>query len=361
MHLDPTNHEAARAMIDKSLAGAASPEEEQLLREHLAACDSCNEYLEAGRRAIAGLGGLCFDLDPALDRRVFAALDLRAQQLEASRAPHARLAWAWALALLLTVAGSILAAQLGSHAAATFHLDGVQVRLGLATFWITPSLCICLRAAPASAVATRRAQQERNLAMNSQELFGIIPKPVRWTTVALFSIAVTVGMRSREHLQFECRPMVMSDPMGSVIWSWHGALFWSAPSLRCWVLALGIRLRRRPPPQHACRSVDPDCVPRSQSCCGFLLYFCAAQAAGNAVSAVRASDHSRPALLLVVRLSSGLRPRPEGSRRLRCRVRYLCDACRMLAEGNCDPRIPKSLAGTATICHRRLEPTGGSR
>jgi hypothetical protein len=144
MPIDPVSHEAVRAMIDKSLAGAASPAEEQLLREHLAACDSCSEYLDAGRRAIAGLGGLCFDLDPALDRRVFAALELRARQLEASRAPRARFAWACALALLLTVAGSFLAAQLSGHAAAAFHLDGAQVRLGLATFWITPSLCICL-------------------------------------------------------------------------------------------------------------------------------------------------------------------------------------------------------------------------
>jgi predicted anti-sigma-YlaC factor YlaD len=144
MHLDPTNHEAARATIDKSLAGAASTEDEQSLREHLAACDPCSEYLDAGRRAIAALGGLCFDLDPALDRRVLAALELRAQQLEASRAPRARFAWACALALLLTVAGSFLAAQLGGHAAAAFHLDGTQVRLGLTTFWITPSLCVCL-------------------------------------------------------------------------------------------------------------------------------------------------------------------------------------------------------------------------
>lgn len=144
MHLDPVTHEAARAAIDKSLAGAASAEEEHSLREHLAACAACSEYLDAGRRAIAGLGGLSFDLDPALDRRVFAALELRAQQLEASHAPRARFAWACALALLLTIAGSFLAAQLGSQAAAAFHLDGTQVRLGLATFWILPSLCICL-------------------------------------------------------------------------------------------------------------------------------------------------------------------------------------------------------------------------
>jgi hypothetical protein len=144
MPIDPIRHDAVRTTIDKSLVGAASPQEAQSLREHLAACDLCSEYLDAGRRAIAGLGGLCFDLDPALDRRVLAALELRAQQLEASHAPRAGFAWACALALLLTVAGSFLAVQLGSHAAAAFHLDGAQVRLGLATFWITPSLCICL-------------------------------------------------------------------------------------------------------------------------------------------------------------------------------------------------------------------------
>jgi hypothetical protein len=48
------------------------------------------------------------------------------------------------LALGLTVIGSFAASQLGSLAAVPFHLQPAQLHLGLATFWIAPSLCFCL-------------------------------------------------------------------------------------------------------------------------------------------------------------------------------------------------------------------------
>lgn len=129
-------------LIDKSLAGAASPEEEQTLRAHLAICASCNKYLEASNRAIAGLDGLRFGVDPTLEAKVLASLALRAHQLEEK---HNRLrGWGWLAAVALTVVGSFAASQLGSLAAPIFHVDPVQVRVGLTTFWILPSFFVCL-------------------------------------------------------------------------------------------------------------------------------------------------------------------------------------------------------------------------
>jgi hypothetical protein len=77
-------HESICHIIDKSLAGGASVQEEQSLREHLLTCAPCGEYLAASNRAIAGLQGFSFDMDPELDRRVLASLAVRAQQLEAN-------------------------------------------------------------------------------------------------------------------------------------------------------------------------------------------------------------------------------------------------------------------------------------
>lgn len=137
-----TDHASIRRIIDQSLTGAEpSAQERQTLREHLATCAGCAQYLDASNRAIATLADFSFPMDPALDGKVLAALAARAQQLEAERR---RLWWPCALALLLTIAGSIAASQLGSLAAVTFHLEPAQLHAGLATFWIAPSLCFCL-------------------------------------------------------------------------------------------------------------------------------------------------------------------------------------------------------------------------
>ena len=78
-------HQEIRHIIDRSLVGAASSQEEQTLREHLLTCVACQQYLKASNEAIAGLGGFSFEVNPDLHGKVLAALTLRAQQLEASK------------------------------------------------------------------------------------------------------------------------------------------------------------------------------------------------------------------------------------------------------------------------------------
>src|ERR1700761_3420537 len=72
MNMD--HHEVFRCMIDESLAAAISAEKEQSLREHLATCVPCQEYLSASNRAIAGLSGFSFEVNPNLNDRVMVAL-----------------------------------------------------------------------------------------------------------------------------------------------------------------------------------------------------------------------------------------------------------------------------------------------
>ncbi len=145
----PSSHPSICALcylIDKSLAGAATPQGERSLREHLAACAPCAEHLEATRRVVAGLEGFSFGfgVGTALDSKVMAAIARRAQQLETSRVRSRQMGWGSLLALLLTAIGSLAVSRLGGLAAPALHLDAAQMQFGLAAFWITPSLFICL-------------------------------------------------------------------------------------------------------------------------------------------------------------------------------------------------------------------------
>jgi hypothetical protein len=135
-------HESICHIVDKSLAGAASAEEEQTLGQHLRTCTPCSEYLEASQRAIAGLGGFSFDVNPELQERVLASVER--QSLEEKRRQPITLWGNRLVALLLTVAGSFTASRLASPAAEVFHLQPAKIHFGLLAFWIVPSVCFCL-------------------------------------------------------------------------------------------------------------------------------------------------------------------------------------------------------------------------
>ena len=137
-------HQEIRHIIDRSLEGAASLQEEQTLREHFLTCAPCQEYLNASHRAIAGLGGFSFEVNPDLHGKVLAALTQRAQQLETKRAGQRPMLWSYLTALLLTLAGSLAAARFSGLAVAVFHLQPAAMHFGLLALWIVPSLCFCL-------------------------------------------------------------------------------------------------------------------------------------------------------------------------------------------------------------------------
>ncbi len=137
-------HETIRDVIDKTLAGAASPQEEQTLHAHLPSCAPCQEYLNAGTRIIASLGGFSFDATPDLQAKVLWSLRLRAQQLEAAQPSRRRMVWGYIAALVLMVTGSLIAWQFGNLFAAFLNLQPIEVQRGLLAFWVLPSLCFLL-------------------------------------------------------------------------------------------------------------------------------------------------------------------------------------------------------------------------
>jgi anti-sigma factor RsiW len=132
-------HEPICRLIDRSLAGAASPSEERSLQDHLSTCAACQEYLEISQRAILSLGGFAFEVDPSLQEKVMGAL--AAQRAKDNPIP---VWWGRVAALLLTVVGSFATWRFAGLIAAAFHLQPAQIQLGLAAFWIAPSVCFCL-------------------------------------------------------------------------------------------------------------------------------------------------------------------------------------------------------------------------
>lgn len=154
------HHESFQRMIDESLAGAISAEKEQSLREHLATCAPCLEYLSTSNRVIAGLSGFSFEVNPTLNARVLAALKLKAQQDRATQPGRRRFVrqlnvpfklWAaFAVALSMSIAGSALVYQVAKLLTVPMHFDTAQVQAGVLVFWLLPSFCasLCLLAAP---------------------------------------------------------------------------------------------------------------------------------------------------------------------------------------------------------------------
>src|ERR1700738_441527 len=129
------DHESFQRRIDETLAGETAVGEEESLREHLASCPQCQEYLAASTRVIAGLGGFSFDVDPALQEQVCAAISLRAQQIESGKPSRRQMAWIFIAALLLSVAGSFIDLQFGGLIASVLDMQRTQMRHGLVTFW----------------------------------------------------------------------------------------------------------------------------------------------------------------------------------------------------------------------------------
>jgi hypothetical protein len=161
----PTDrHQSICHLINKSLADRISVQEEQALRQHLLACAACQRYFDASTRAVASLGGFAFETDPGLPGKISAALTTRAAQLETQRISHRQLAWSYVAALILTLAGSFAAIQLGDRAAAVFSVPHDQVQLGLIALWIVPSVCFCLLL-PTMPIMSKRWMHAKGLSL----------------------------------------------------------------------------------------------------------------------------------------------------------------------------------------------------
>jgi anti-sigma factor RsiW len=162
--MKPNLHESFQHMIDESLTGSLSPERERSLRAHLDACAECQQYLGAGNRAIDGLAGFSFEVDPTLNARVVASLRQRAQQAHAAQPVRPRWGLIGLAAVVLTIGGSFLDLKFGDLIASVFAIQRTHLEHGLLAFWIAPSLFVLLLF-PALVASSKAGnpRQERSL------------------------------------------------------------------------------------------------------------------------------------------------------------------------------------------------------
>jgi len=142
MNID--HHEGFQRMIDESLTAAISAEKEQSIREHLATCVPCQEYLIASNRVIAGLGGFSFEVNPTLNARVLVALELHHTGIMRQHNVQSKVWAAFAVALSMSFVGSALVYQVTKLLTVPMHFDAAQVQAGVLVFWLLPSFCSAL-------------------------------------------------------------------------------------------------------------------------------------------------------------------------------------------------------------------------
>ena len=152
-------HEEFEQRIDRSLAGAGTPEDERLVEEHVRGCAACGEYLSASRRAVAGLKGFSFEAGMGLNARVMAAVRERAEQMDARRR-WMRLS---VVALVLTVLGTVVDLSVGRWAAGFFDLRPVEVQHGLMALWIVPSFGLLVLFPVLPLLAAKRQEKGRSI------------------------------------------------------------------------------------------------------------------------------------------------------------------------------------------------------
>jgi predicted anti-sigma-YlaC factor YlaD len=138
-----------RELIDKSFAEEISEAERQLIDRHIRDCDGCQRYVEITARTLRGLREFTFTSETDSTARVF---EVFAHHTGTMRQPHAQFKiWAaFAVALSMSVVGSVLMYQVARFLAAPTHFDSAQVQAGVLIFWLLPSLCaaLCMLAAP---------------------------------------------------------------------------------------------------------------------------------------------------------------------------------------------------------------------
>ena len=293
-------HQDMRQIIDKSLMGEASPQEQQALRKHLLACAACQKYASDSRRAIVSLHGFSFAADPGLQAKVHASLALRAS------ATAGRAAWP-------------PAHRRGQHHRSSAHHRRLLGRIAHG------------QSARRSPPPRARCSSVRRRRLVDPPLAVLLPVPARiascflpdrrkqkevsYESSSVFEYCAEAGSHRRLCHRLLCcaHRVVVGITQGHVQVLDAGARQdrWSGhrPARRLDCRHLGslsrIRLRRRSPSCHAARPVDTDSGVDSESArISSLLR--TAPADPVALSRLRAPDRDRATLLLMVRVRKSL-------------------------------------------------------
>jgi hypothetical protein len=129
-------HQRARALTDRAIVEGIPADEQRWLDGHVAGCGECSHYRDLSQRAVRALDSFAFDYD--------AAAALRVESLVLQYSGPRQSALAPALAIVLTILGSLLMWQIAGELASRW---GVSPRLWQTWFvvlWLLPSAMVDL-------------------------------------------------------------------------------------------------------------------------------------------------------------------------------------------------------------------------
>lgn len=132
-------HARARSLMDQALVEGISDEEQRWLVSHNEACSACSAYAETGLRTVRALDGFAFTLDAGAAVRVQEAVLRRAAER-----PERHFDVGVAIAVALTIVGSLLAWETAAWLASGWGVAPHIWQGSLLLFWVLPSVMIDL-------------------------------------------------------------------------------------------------------------------------------------------------------------------------------------------------------------------------
>lgn len=136
------SHERARFLVDRDLLEGNSAEERRWLDSHLEQCLECSGYAALTTRSVRALDAFAFELDPAAAMRVENVVRERAARMSAGDL-HPRTLWlGTAVAIGLTIAGTLALWQPAMWLAGRWNLPSPAWIVAFAAFWPVPSLLV---------------------------------------------------------------------------------------------------------------------------------------------------------------------------------------------------------------------------
>ena len=135
-------HEKARFLLDRTPDEQISRDVQRWLDAHLNDCAECGRYAALTNRAIRALNSFSFDPDPASALQTQDAIRNHVERLAAAESQAHTLLIGFALAMLLTIAGSVLVWQTVSWLAPRLNLPAPVWRTAFALMWLLPSFLV---------------------------------------------------------------------------------------------------------------------------------------------------------------------------------------------------------------------------
>jgi hypothetical protein len=139
-----TVHERARRLVDRDRVDGLAPEERQWLDAHLAACETCAAWAEAGQAVLRMLRSVSVAVPPGLATSATVLVRERSAQIRQRRARNLALATACALSWVAGVATAPLVWRLCAWLGSALNLPGVVWQMAFVFWWFVPAAIAAL-------------------------------------------------------------------------------------------------------------------------------------------------------------------------------------------------------------------------